>query len=46
MTAFEPHPITGQPIGLPVERTGAAPRPGPVTLKGHYGRLEKLRPDH
>src|SRR6516225_9000921 len=46
MTAFEPHPISGQPIGLPVERTGAAPRPGPVTLKGHYGRLEKLRPDH
>jgi hypothetical protein len=27
MTAFEPHPITGQPIALPVERTGAAPRP-------------------
>ena len=46
MTAFEPHPITGQPIGLPVERTGAALRPGPVTLKGRYGRLEKLRPDH
>ena len=46
MTAFEPHPITGQPIGLPVERTGAAPRPEPVTLKGRYGRLEKLRPDH
>jgi len=46
MAAFEPHPITGQSIGLPVERTGAAPRPGPVTLKGRYGRLEKLRPDH
>jgi len=46
MTAFEPHPITGQPIGLPVEKTGAAPRPGPVTLKGRYGRLEKLRPHH
>ena len=46
MTAFEPHPITGQPIGLPVERTGAAPRPEPVTLKGRYGRLEKLQPDH
>jgi len=46
MTASEPHPITGQPIGLPVEKTGAAPRPGPVTLKGRYGRLEKLRPDH
>jgi len=46
MTASAPHPITGQPIGLPVEKTGAAPRPGPVTLKGRYGRLEKLRPDH
>jgi len=46
MTACEPHPMTSQPIGLPVENTGAAPRPGPVTLKGRYGRLEKLRPDH
>ena len=46
MTASAPHPITGQPIGLPVEKSGAAPRPGPVTLKGRYGRLEKLRPDH
>jgi RimJ/RimL family protein N-acetyltransferase len=46
VTASEPHPITGQPIGLPVENTAAAPRPGPVTLKGRYGRLEKLRPDH
>ena len=46
MTASARHPITGQPIGLPVEKTGAAPRPGPVTLKGRYGRLEKLRPDH
>ncbi|MGB6284253.1 MAG: GNAT family protein [Xanthobacteraceae bacterium] len=46
MTASEPHPKTGQLIGLPVEKTGAAPRPGPVTLKGRYGRLEKLRPEH
>jgi RimJ/RimL family protein N-acetyltransferase len=46
VTASEPHPITGQPIGLPVERAGAAPRPGPVTLKGRYGRLEKLLPEH
>ena len=46
MTASEPHPITGQPIGLPVEKTGVALRPGPVTLKGRYGRLEKLSPDH
>jgi RimJ/RimL family protein N-acetyltransferase len=43
--AWEPHPLTGQPIGLPVDTTPAA-RPGPVTLKGRYGRLEKLRPDH
>jgi RimJ/RimL family protein N-acetyltransferase len=46
MTAAEPHPRTGQPVGLPVERTTPAPRPGPVTLKGRYGRLEKLRPRH
>ncbi len=36
---------TGQPIGLPVDST-PAPRPGPVTLQGRYGRIEKLRPDH
>ena len=46
MTAFEPHPRTGQPVGLPVERTTPAPRPGPVTLKGRYGRLEKLARAH
>ena len=46
MTASEPHPQTGQPVGLPVENTAPAPLPGPVTLKGRYGRLEKLRPDH
>jgi RimJ/RimL family protein N-acetyltransferase len=46
MTGSEPHPQTGQPIGLPVERTTPAPRPGPVTLKGRYGRLEKLKPEH
>jgi RimJ/RimL family protein N-acetyltransferase len=46
VTASEPHPITGQPIGLRVENTGVAPRPGPVMLKGRYGRLEKLRADH
>jgi len=46
MTDWEPHPQTGRPIGLPVERTTPAPRPGPVTLKGRYGRLEKLTPAH
>jgi RimJ/RimL family protein N-acetyltransferase len=45
MTASEPHPQTGQPIGLPVDPT-PAPRPGPVTLKGRYGRLEKLKAEH
>jgi RimJ/RimL family protein N-acetyltransferase len=46
MTASEPHPQTGQPVGLPVDDPTPAPRPGPVTLKGRYGRLEKLRPEH
>jgi RimJ/RimL family protein N-acetyltransferase len=46
MTASEPHPRTGQPVGLPVADPTPAPRPGPVTLKGRYGRLEKLTPAH
>jgi len=46
MTASEPHPATGQPIGLRVADPSPAPRPGPVTLKGRYGRLEKLGPEH
>ena len=45
-TPSEPHPQTGQPIGLPVDKTTPAPRPGPVTLKGRYGRIEKLRAEH
>jgi RimJ/RimL family protein N-acetyltransferase len=45
MTASEPHPKTGQPIGLPVD-PAPAQRPGPVTLKGRYGRLEKLKAGH
>jgi RimJ/RimL family protein N-acetyltransferase len=45
VTAAEPHPQTGQPVGLPVDPT-PAPRPGPVTLKGRYGRVEKLTPGH
>jgi RimJ/RimL family protein N-acetyltransferase len=45
MTGSQPHPQTGQPIGLPVDPT-PAPRPGSVTLQGHYGRLEKLRGEH
>ena len=46
MTGAEPHPKTGQPVGSPVEQTTPAPRPGPVTLQGRYGRLEKLEPRH
>jgi RimJ/RimL family protein N-acetyltransferase len=46
MTDWEPHPLTGQPIGLPVATTSPAQRPGPVMLKGHYGHIEKLLPEH
>ncbi len=45
MSAREPHPQTGQPIGLPVDTTPAQ-RPGPVTLKGRYGHIEKLTAEH
>jgi RimJ/RimL family protein N-acetyltransferase len=45
MTDWEPHPLTGQPVGLPAD-TAAAPRPGPVMLKGRYGHVEKLLPEH
>ena len=41
----EPHPDTGQPIGLPVDSTPAK-RPGEVVLQGCYGHLEKLKPTH
>jgi RimJ/RimL family protein N-acetyltransferase len=44
-TPSEPHPQTGQPIGLSVNTTPAR-RPGPVTLKGRYGHVEKLGPQH
>jgi RimJ/RimL family protein N-acetyltransferase len=43
--ASEPHPITGQPVGLPVDATPAQ-RPGPVTREGRYGRVEKLAARH
>jgi RimJ/RimL family protein N-acetyltransferase len=39
--ASEPHPSTGQPVGLPVDQTPAK-RPGPVTLAGRFGRIERL----
>lgn len=44
-SASEPHPVTGQPVGLPVDATPAQ-RPGPVTLDGRHGRVEKLAPRH
>ena len=46
MTDWEPHPQTGQPVGLLVPNPASGPRPGPVTLKGRYGRVEKLTPGH
>jgi RimJ/RimL family protein N-acetyltransferase len=41
----EPHPLTGQPVGLPVDTTPAL-LPGPVTLEGRYGRVERLEQRH
>jgi RimJ/RimL family protein N-acetyltransferase len=38
-------PITGQPVGAPVD-TAPAQLPGPATLQGHYGRIEKLTAGH
>ena len=40
-----PHPKTVQPVGEPVDATPAQ-RPGPVTLQGRFGRIEKLDPAH
>jgi RimJ/RimL family protein N-acetyltransferase len=45
MSGSDKHPQTGQPIGQPVDTTPAQ-RPGPVTLQGRYGRIEKLRAEH
>ncbi len=38
-------PLSARPVGEPVDATPAA-RPGPVTLQGRYGRVEKLEPAH
>jgi RimJ/RimL family protein N-acetyltransferase len=43
--ASQPHPATGQPVGLPVDEAPAK-RPGPVTLEGRYGRVERLGSRH
>ena len=45
MNDSQRHPVTGQPIGVPVD-DGPAQRPGPVTLTGRYGRVEKLDARH
>src|SRR5919198_3521000 len=45
MSASEPHPSTGQQIGLLVDTTPAQ-RPGPVTIEGRYGHIEKHAPRH
>ena len=45
MSASEPEPKTGQPVGLPVDATPAR-RPKPVTLQGRYGRVERLATTH
>jgi len=38
-------PKTDQPVGAPVDTTPAK-RPGPVTIEGRYGRIEKLDAHH
>ena len=39
------HPQSGPPVGDPVD-AAPAERPGPVTLAGRYGRVEKLKAEH
>ena len=39
------HPKSAQPVGAPVDAT-PSPRPGPVTLQGRYGRVERLAQHH
>jgi RimJ/RimL family protein N-acetyltransferase len=39
------HPQFGLPVGPPVDDKPAA-RPGPVTLPGRFGRIERLIPAH
>ncbi len=43
--ASEPHPDTGQPIGLLVDAAPAR-HPEAVTLEGRYGRVERLAQHH
>jgi len=44
VTASEPHPQARQPIGEPVADPRLTPKPGPITLQGRYGRVERLAP--
>ena len=39
------HPQPGQPVGEPVDGPPGQ-RPGPLTLSGRFGRVEKLAPAH
>ena len=39
------HQKSGLPLGAPVD-SAPSERPGPVTLNGRYGRVEKLRAEH
>ena len=41
----EPGPVTGRPVGVQVNATPAH-RPGPVTLDGRHGRVERLAQHH
>ena len=43
--SHDSHPDTGQPVGPQVDDSPAA-LPGPATLKGRFGRVEKLAPGH
>lgn len=45
MISSERHPKTGQPVGAPVDTTPAR-LPGPLTLQGRFGRVEKLNAGH
>jgi len=41
MSASEPDPLSGRPVGLKVDETPAR-RPASVVLEGRFGRIEKL----
>jgi RimJ/RimL family protein N-acetyltransferase/GNAT superfamily N-acetyltransferase len=45
MTASEPDPFSGRPVGLKVDAAPAR-KPGPVVLDGRFGRVEKLDQHH